>query len=50
MQSMIVEVFGGSCGGRFVFRAWFRHPKTGEKIWAKNYGYRAWRIPVRAPR
>jgi hypothetical protein len=30
----------------YIFRAWRRHPKTGEKLWAKDYGLRAWRIPI----
>jgi len=32
---------------KYVYRAWRRHPKTGEKLWARDYGLRAWRIPVR---
>lgn len=30
----------------YIFRAWYIHKQTGEKIWAKTYGFRAWRIPV----
>jgi len=30
----------------YVFRTWFRCAKTGEKIWAKHYGKKAWKIPV----
>lgn len=30
----------------YIFRAWRKHPKTGEILWAKKYGLRAWRIPV----
>lgn len=30
----------------FVFRAWRTCPKTGERLWAKDYGLKAWRIPV----
>jgi hypothetical protein len=32
----------------YIFRAWRRHPKTGEKMWARDYGLKAWRIPVYA--
>lgn len=32
--------------GAFIYRPWRRHPKTGEKLWAKNYGLKAWAIPV----
>ncbi len=31
---------------RFVFRPWRRCPRTGEKLWAKDYGLKAWRIPI----
>jgi len=30
----------------YIFRAWRRHPQTGEILWAKDYGLRAWRIPI----
>lgn len=30
----------------YIFRAWRKDPKTGEILWAKKYGLRAWRIPV----
>jgi len=30
----------------YIFRAWRRNPKTGEILWARKYGLRAWRIPV----
>jgi len=33
-------------GKRVIFRAWYINPKSGEKIWAKDYGLRAWRIVV----
>jgi hypothetical protein len=33
-------------GKRFVFRPWRRCPNTGRKIWAKEYGFKAWRIPT----
>lgn len=33
-------------GVRFVFRPWRRCPQTGRKIWAEEYGLKAWRIPV----
>jgi hypothetical protein len=29
-----------------IFRAWRINPKTGEKEWAKTYGFRAWPIPI----
>jgi hypothetical protein len=32
----------------FIFRAWRRDSKSGKIIWAKDYGYRAWRIPIYA--
>ncbi len=32
----------------YIFRAWRKHPDTGEKLWAKDYGLHAWRIPVYA--
>jgi hypothetical protein len=28
----------------YIFRAWIT--KNGEKLYAKDYGYKAWRIPV----
>lgn len=31
---------------RYVYRPWRRCPRTGEKLWAKNFGLKAWRIPV----
>ena len=31
---------------RLIFRAWRRHPQTGEKLWARDYGYRAWPLWV----
>ncbi len=33
-------------GTRFVYRPWRRCPRTGQKLWAKTYGFKAWRIPV----
>ena len=33
-------------GVRYVFRPWRRCPRTGEKLWAKQFGFKAWRIPV----
>lgn len=30
----------------YIFRSWRRHPQTGEQMWAKDYGLKAWRIPV----
>jgi hypothetical protein len=32
--------------GAVIFRPWRRDPKTGAILWAKNYGLRAWAIPV----
>ena len=29
----------------YIFRAW-RYTKDGSILWAKDYGYKAWRIPV----
>ncbi|WP_433921655.1 hypothetical protein [Paenibacillus taichungensis] len=29
-----------------IFRAWRRHPKTNQILWAKNYGKKAWFIPL----
>jgi len=28
----------------YIFRAWIT--VNGEKRWAKDYGYKAWRIPI----
>jgi hypothetical protein len=28
----------------YIFRAWIT--RNGEKLWAKDYGYKAWRIPI----
>lgn len=33
----------------WIFRPYYRHKKTGKLIWAKNYGKKAWRIPVSSP-
>ena len=33
-------------GVRYIFRPWRRCPQTGEKLWAKDFGLKAWRIPV----
>jgi|GEM_PF-1763359 len=32
---------------RYIFRAW-RTGRDGERLWAKDYGLKAWRIPVYA--
>lgn len=37
---------GRKRGSRFIFRPWVIDPKTGEKRWARDYGHKAWRIPV----
>lgn len=29
-----------------IFRAWRKHPKTQQILWARNYGKKAWFIPV----
>ncbi|MDD4592032.1 MAG: hypothetical protein PHG06_16660 [Parabacteroides sp.] len=31
---------------RVIFRAWRIDPKTGEKLWAKDFGFKAWPILV----
>jgi hypothetical protein len=28
----------------FIFRAWYE--RLGVRYWAKDYGYKAWRIPI----
>ena len=28
----------------YIFRAWRMH--NGQKLWAKDYGLKAWRIPI----
>lgn len=30
----------------FIYRPYRRCPKTGKILWARDYGYRAWKIPV----
>ncbi|WP_375631750.1 MULTISPECIES: hypothetical protein [unclassified Bartonella] len=30
----------------YVFRTWRRCPYTGQKLYAKHYGRKAWRIPL----
>lgn len=29
-----------------IWRAWRKHPETQQVLWAKNYGKRAWFIPL----
>ncbi len=29
----------------FIFRAW-RYSKDGTQLWAKDYGLKAWKIPI----
>lgn len=29
----------------YIFRPW-RRTKSGEKLWARDYGLKAWRIPI----
>lgn len=31
---------------QIIFRPWKINPKTGEKMWAKHYGLKAWPIPI----
>lgn len=31
---------------KFIYRPYRKDPSTGKLIWAKNYGYKAWRIPI----
>jgi hypothetical protein len=45
-MAMSADTYSTPPGTRFVFRPWRRCPNTGRKIWAKNYGFKAWRIPV----
>lgn len=33
--------------GHYIFRAWITNPKTGEKIYAKDKGLKAFRIFVK---
>jgi len=35
-------------GYRYIFRPWRKCPKTGERLYAKLYGLRAWPILVPA--
>jgi hypothetical protein len=28
----------------YIFRAWYE--REGVRYWAKDYGYKAWRIPI----
>jgi hypothetical protein len=35
-----------SGSARYIFRAWRRDPRTGDILWARDYGFRAWRIPL----
>lgn len=36
----------GMTHGYFIYRAWKLHPRTGEKMWAKDHGLKAWKIWV----
>lgn len=36
----------GNRDGFYIWRAWKLDPKTGEKMWAKDHGLKAWRIWV----
>lgn len=33
-------------GRNGIFRPWRKHPKTGQILWAKHYGKKAWFIPL----
>ena len=33
--------------GYYIFRAWIRNPRTGEKIYAKDYGLKAFPIFIK---
>ena len=33
-------------GYRYVFRPWRLCPKTGQRLYAKSYGFRAWPLLV----
>lgn len=30
----------------YIFRTWRKDPRTGEILYAKDYGLKAWRIPI----
>jgi hypothetical protein len=32
--------------GHFIWRAWKIDPKTGDRMYAKDYGFKAWKIWV----
>ena len=32
--------------GRYIFVKWFKHPKTGQVLYASDYGKKAFRIWV----
>lgn len=34
----------------YIFRPYRICPKSGEKLWAKAYGKKAWKIPVLEPK
>jgi hypothetical protein len=33
-------------GKKLIFRPWRIDPVTGERLWARSYGYKAWPILV----
>ena len=33
-------------GQGFIFRTWRKDPRTGQILYAKDYGLKAWRIPI----
>lgn len=36
----------GKTNGYYIYRAWKIDPRTGEKMWAKDHGLKAWKIWV----
>jgi hypothetical protein len=39
----------GALGDRiayYIYRPWRKDPVSGKILWAKDYGLRAWRIPI----
>ncbi len=30
----------------YIFRPWRKDPRNGKILWARNYGLRAWKIPI----
>lgn len=42
----IIETQPGCRVAYYIFRAWFE--RNGVRYWARDYGYKAWRIPIYA--